>query len=121
MGLQLRMRQAVIDVKALQYTTPTALTRATKPFSIKRVSRNSRAALCQRSLPFSVCRCPLRKYHGLSGSYVFTFSGGLRRRCPEVLLAPIYGKPCWVRYARFLLRRGTGFTVNALVPKRGYH
>src|SRR6267378_2018411 len=22
------------------------------------------AALCQRSLPFSVCRCPLRKYHG---------------------------------------------------------
>ena len=58
----------MIDVKALQYTTPTALTRATKPFSIKRVSRNSRAALCQRSLPFSVCRCPLRKYHGLCGS-----------------------------------------------------
>jgi len=59
----------VIDVKALQYTTPTALTRDTKPFSIKRVSRNSRAALCQRSLPFSVCRCPLRKYHGLLFPY----------------------------------------------------
>ena len=58
----------MIDVKALQYTTPTALTRATKPFSIKGVSRNSRAALCQRSLPFSVCRCPLRKYHGQAGS-----------------------------------------------------
>ena len=56
---------------------PTALTRATKPFSIKRVSRNSRAALCQRSLPFSVCRCPLRKYHGQAGSNpICVISGG---------------------------------------------
>src|SRR5262249_15270348 len=28
---------------------------------------DERAALCQRSLPFSVCRCPLRKYHGQLG------------------------------------------------------
>ena len=40
----------------------------------------------------------------------------LNKACPHS-----YGKPCWGRYARFLLWRGTGFTVNALVPKRGYH
>jgi hypothetical protein len=73
----------VIDVKALQYTTPTALTRATKPFSIKRVSLNSRAAVCQRSLPFSVCRCPLRKYHGQLGSNAKSAAGSMPKATRE--------------------------------------
>ncbi len=82
----------MIDVKALQYTTPTALTRATKPFSIKRVSRNSRAALCQCSLPFSVCRCPLLKYHGQTGSSQITYClPTTRPECPvrTVLFGPM--------------------------------
>jgi hypothetical protein len=32
---------------------------------------------------------PFGADHGLPGSYVFTFSGGLRRRCPEVGLGEI--------------------------------
>ena len=42
-----------------------------KAISIKRGSRNSRAALSS-PLPFSVCRCPLRKYHEQIGSQLAT-------------------------------------------------
>ena len=81
MGLQLRMKRQADEItpllKASSYRCkgapvydPTALTRATKSFSTKRVSRNRRAALCQHSLPslFAVARCgSITSYSSLIG------------------------------------------------------
>jgi hypothetical protein len=59
----------------------TALARATKPFSIKWDSRNSRAGLCKHFLSVSVCCYPLRKYDGSKGWRIYTqgLEGGKAR------------------------------------------